>query len=254
MIVRGHKIAPHEDLSWADLSGVDLNRASLRGADLRGADLSGANLSWASLRGADLSGADLNRASLRGADLSGADLSGARGILHASVGWSNHGDCGRTLLVVADQDGPGIDVYHCGCFCGDRDELLEYIEEGVERYRRTRRLALEVVQMLLEDARGGCGMIEPAGDADGFAVRNVRRKRGEPMPIDDVHEKLRPELPEGYRVLHDNQLLKRVDTGGAWLERRVADIDESGRLWCRFPIEPEEIPALVIWLQRRASK
>lgn len=57
-----------------------------------------------------------------------------------------------------------------------------------------------------------------------------------------------PELPEGYRV-HDNQLLRRVDTGGVWPERRVADIDEGGRLWCRFPLEPEETPALAAFLQ-----
>ena len=57
-----------------------------------------------------------------------------------------------------------------------------------------------------------------------------------------------PKLPEGYRV-EGNQLLRRVDTSGTWPERRVADIDESGRLWARYPIEPEEIPALEAFLQ-----
>ena len=50
MIVRGLKIEPHADLSYADLRG-----ANLRGADLRGANLSGADLRGANLRGADLS-------------------------------------------------------------------------------------------------------------------------------------------------------------------------------------------------------
>ncbi len=57
-----------------------------------------------------------------------------------------------------------------------------------------------------------------------------------------------PELSDGYRVFR-KQLLRRVDISGTWPERRVADIDESGQLWCRMPIEPEEIPALAAFLQ-----
>ncbi len=57
-----------------------------------------------------------------------------------------------------------------------------------------------------------------------------------------------PKLPDGYRVFR-KQLLRRVDRSGAWPESRVADIDAEGRLWVRTPIEPEEIPALVAFLQ-----
>ena len=59
-----------------------------------------------------------------------------------------------------------------------------------------------------------------------------------------THEK----LPEGYRVF-GKQLLRRSDTEEVWPETRIADIDAVGRLWVRAPIEPEEIPALIAFLQ-----
>jgi uncharacterized protein YjbI with pentapeptide repeats len=112
------------------------------------ADLSGADLS-----GADLSGAYLSGAYLSGADLSGAYLSGASGgILTASVGWTDHGECGRTLLAVhlpalpATDKTPARDastLYHCGCFHGDEAALRAYIADGAEDLRVSRTLALD---------------------------------------------------------------------------------------------------------------
>jgi hypothetical protein len=68
-----------------------------------------------------------------------------------------------------------------------------------------------------------------------------------------------PELPGGYRVFRKH-LLRRVGTEESWTdilvkgsrkvpEIRVADIDAEGRLWVRTPIEPEEIQALIAFLQ-----
>ena len=76
MIVNGHDIRPH-----ANLSGVNLTGADLYAADLRSANLTGANLTGADLRSANLSGAFLTGANLTGANLSGVNLTGAVGIL-----------------------------------------------------------------------------------------------------------------------------------------------------------------------------
>jgi hypothetical protein len=165
--LRGAKLY-RADLSEAYLRGADLGRAYLGRADLRGANLSGANLSGANLsgaylgradlgraylRGANLSGANLSGANLSGADLSGANLSGANGIRCAAATWSGHGECGRQLLAVADQDGPGVDIYRCGCFRGTWTQLVEYIERGEERHKASRTLTAEVVSMLLAAAK-----------------------------------------------------------------------------------------------------
>jgi len=145
----------------ADLSEAYLSGANLSGADLSGANLSRANLSWANLSGADLSRANLSRANLSWADLSGANLSRAqisesRGTISASVSWSGHGECGRQLLAIADP-GEGPDTYHCGCFRGTRDQLIEYIKTGKEKHRASRTLTLEVVDMLMSAARKEAG-------------------------------------------------------------------------------------------------
>jgi uncharacterized protein YjbI with pentapeptide repeats len=148
--------------SRADLSGANLSRANLFGANLSGADLSranlfGANLSRANLFGANLSGADLSRADLSranlfGANLSGADLFGAKikdeeVSSWASVQFSGHGQCGRTLLAI--KAGKTIHL-RCGCFSGSPVGLRKFIAGDEARYRTTRTLALKCVLMLLK--------------------------------------------------------------------------------------------------------
>jgi hypothetical protein len=124
------------------------SRANLSGADLSGADLSRANLS-----GANLSGANLSRANLSGADLSGADLSGADlsrvGVKWAQIGFMGHGECGRMLTAIQIKETDEIKFY-CGCFTGTVDELRTYIQNGEERLRKTRKLALDTVLILIE--------------------------------------------------------------------------------------------------------
>jgi len=55
-------------------------------------------------------------------------------------------------LVVADQDGPGVDIYHCGCFRGTRSDLVAYIKRE-PNHEATRTLTLQVVDLLLAAAR-----------------------------------------------------------------------------------------------------
>ena len=121
------------------------SRADLRGANLYGADLSGANLRDANLYGADLSGANHRDANLRGADLYGADLRGADlygavGILRSECAWTDHGECGRTLLCVLVGSTPR---YFCGCFAGTELELRAYISNGAEELKASRTIALD---------------------------------------------------------------------------------------------------------------
>jgi hypothetical protein len=97
---------------------------------------------------ADLSGADLIGADLSGANLSGADLSGARGIRHASVGWSGHGECGRTL-VCTEID--GLLMFGCGCFWGDAESLQRYIADSNGDYAPSRRRAMWLCAELVRE-------------------------------------------------------------------------------------------------------
>ena len=138
------------DLSEADLHEANLRWANLSGADLRGANLHEANLRWANLSGANLSGADLREAdlrwaNLRGADLSEADLSG--NVKYAACSFTGHGECGRQLLALSID---GYVKYHCGCFRGTREELCAYIDNGEKRYRESRYVALDCVDMMME--------------------------------------------------------------------------------------------------------
>lgn len=86
---------------------------------------------------ADLSGVDLS-----GADLSGANLSGAEGIKYAFCCWDGHGECGRTLLAVKINE---EDVYFCGCFTGSKEQLEKYIDEGEDKFKKSRLIAMEFV-------------------------------------------------------------------------------------------------------------
>ncbi len=89
---------------------------------------------------ADLSDADLSGANLSDADLSGADLRGAVGILRSECAWTDHGECGRTLLCVLVDSTPR---YFCGCFAGTELELRAYISNGAEELKASRTIALD---------------------------------------------------------------------------------------------------------------
>ena len=130
---------------------ANLSEANLRGANLRRADLHGANFYGADLRGANLHGANLYGANLSEAYLADANLKGTLIGKHtfASVTWPGHGEEGRQLLAVSDQDGEGIDIYHCGCFRGTYDELRSFIARGDKELRPSRELTFDVVNMLL---------------------------------------------------------------------------------------------------------
>ena len=145
------------DLSYTDLSNANLNGANLNCADLTNADLTKANLTCAELRETDLSFADLKFADLYRADLKDAKLSYAKlsnAILNsvknlqcASCYFTGHGECGRQLLAVE------IDneiILFCGCFKGNEAELRKYIEEGDEKYKASRLMALEMVLKFIE--------------------------------------------------------------------------------------------------------
>ena len=108
---------------------------------------SGADLSEADLSGANLRRADLSEADLRWADLSGADLSGAVGITFAQVSFNWHGEIGRQLSAIKIDDAV---VLFCGCFKGSEADLIEYIENGDERYKQSRTVALNVVMSLIK--------------------------------------------------------------------------------------------------------
>ena len=128
------------DLRCADLSDTNLRGANLRSANLRGADLRGADLRDTNLRDTNLRGANFRGANLRGADLSGANLRGAVGILSSECAWTDHGECGRTLLCVLVDSTPR---YFCGCFAGTEMELRDYILNGAEELKASRTIALD---------------------------------------------------------------------------------------------------------------
>jgi len=106
------------------------------------ANLSRANLSGANLSGADLYGANLSRANLYGAKINDEPVSA-----WASVQFSGHGQCGRTLLAIKAGKTTHL---RCGCFSGSPKQLREFISGDEARYRKTRTLALRCVLMLLK--------------------------------------------------------------------------------------------------------
>jgi hypothetical protein len=154
----GREIQPGANLYGANLRGVNLRGVNLRGANLRGANLAGANLTGADLGWANLGWAELSGAELSGANLSGANLSECRSLVWASVSFAGHGERGRMLTVVKDQDGPGRDVCHCGCFRGSEEELRAFIEGSEDeepldtaRYRPSRLRAVACLRLALGD-------------------------------------------------------------------------------------------------------
>ena len=102
--------------------------ANFRGADLRKADLSGANLSEANLRGADLREANLRES-----------------VIHASVCWSDHGECGRILMAYSVRPFKKV-IYSCGCFSGEIEDLLDYIDKGSDEFSKSRKLACSFIR------------------------------------------------------------------------------------------------------------
>ena len=96
---------------------------------------------------ADLSGANLSRADLSGANLSGANLSGAVGVTFAQVSFNWHGEIGRQLSAIKIDDAV---VLFCGCFKGSEADLIEYIENGDEKYKQSRTVALNAVMSLIK--------------------------------------------------------------------------------------------------------
>lgn len=138
------------DLSFANLRGAKLSGADLHGADLYGANLSGADLTRAVLRGADLRGATMTGANLCRADLTGANLTdAANSPLLASIGWSDHGECGRTLVAMLHDSVGAEPMYRCGCFWGSEAKLRQYIANEDECLRESRTEALNIVSGLM---------------------------------------------------------------------------------------------------------
>ena len=91
---------------------------------------------------ANLSGADLSMA-----DLSGANLRGAVGVTFAQVSFNWHGEIGRQLSAIKIDDAV---VLFCGCFKGSEADLIEYIENGDEKYKQSRTVALNAVMSLIK--------------------------------------------------------------------------------------------------------
>jgi len=117
-------------------------RKTIEKAIASSADLRYANLSSADLRYANLSSADL-----RYANLSSADLQQIIGRQFAQVSFSGHGECGRSLIAIKEDESVKL---FCGCFNGTKEELIAYIEKGEEKYRKSRTLAMETVLQLIE--------------------------------------------------------------------------------------------------------
>ena len=91
--VKGSRIRPDANLSYANLKGADLSYADLSYANLTGANLKGANLKGAFLWGADLSyanlyDANLDLAVLYDAELYETNLWGAD-LKHANLSYAN---------------------------------------------------------------------------------------------------------------------------------------------------------------------
>ena len=136
------------NLGDANLGGAYLRCANLRGANLGGANLGDANLGGAYLGGANLRGANLGGANLRGANLGGAYLRGGEEVTDtASIQFTGHGECGRSLLAVKSEKRI---LLWCGCFHGTPEDLRAYIDNGPDRLKRTRTLALDTVLALLD--------------------------------------------------------------------------------------------------------
>ena len=86
-------------------------------------------------------------ANLSGANLSGANLSRAVGVTFAQVSFNWHGEIGRQLSAIKIDDAV---VLFCGCFKGSEADLIEYIENGDEKYKQSRTVALNAVMSLIK--------------------------------------------------------------------------------------------------------
>lgn len=83
--------------------------------------------------------ANLIGANLIGANLSGANLSGLKGIFWSSCGFNNHGEMGRVENAVVNDNEI---IFYCGCFIGNKKQLQNYINNGDENFKKSRRIAM----------------------------------------------------------------------------------------------------------------
>ena len=137
----------YANLRFSDLTEADLRDSSLGDADLRFSDLTEVDLRDSHLECANLKDADLTETKLSGAYLNNVILISARNIQHASCYFTGHGERGRQLLAIKINDET---MLFCGCFKGNESELRTYIEEGDEKYKASRLIALDTVLKLIE--------------------------------------------------------------------------------------------------------
>jgi hypothetical protein len=106
-----------------------------------------ADLTFADLYGANFTGANLSGAKLTNAFLSEAILMECEGLDYSSCTFAGHGEYGRQLSLVKINDEL---VFFCGCFKGSPKELKKYIENGEEKYKKSRTLAMEFCLSAIE--------------------------------------------------------------------------------------------------------
>lgn len=106
----------------------------------------------ADLQGAYLQGTNLRGAYLQGAYLQDAYLSMSVGVSFASVSWSEHGECGRTLTGV--KVGDDIKLF-CGCFNGSVNDLKGYIDNGDTKLKASRTIAFKFIIDRFEEMEKG---------------------------------------------------------------------------------------------------
>lgn len=88
---------------------------------------------------------------LRGEGGSRANLTGA---VHswAQVAFMGHGERGRMLTAYCIKEGDAA-TYQCGCFSGTLEDLKVYIENGEERLKPSRTLAMNIVTELINQQK-----------------------------------------------------------------------------------------------------
>lgn len=119
----------------------------------------GTDFSYSNFKQTDLSSSTFKFCRLDGATIELAILTNVQ--LHGTIFWgvfyrfakvafTNHGQCGRELIAIRqnNQDSP-IQLF-CGCFTGTEEALRDFIAKGSQDMAKTRLLALETVLKLLD--------------------------------------------------------------------------------------------------------
>ena len=132
------------NLSWSDLSWSDLS-----GCNLSGCNLSGCNLSGCNLRGCNLSGCNLSGCNLSGCNLSGCNLSESIGLDYAQISFNGFGEKNR-LISLVDINRNGNPIFFCGCFKGNNEELINYIDDSDEEYKESRHFARKTLLEMIK--------------------------------------------------------------------------------------------------------